>query len=613
MAMVRGGVRHTVVWAAMLAACVPGPIAKAQSDNRPTRVLVVNSTRQNQQFFMVSERELPRLLSDGVGRPVDYYTEYLDVHRFSHPDFEAVYIDFLRRKYQGRRFDLILLMGNPAMDFMARHRHALFTDTPVVFYTLSPPTSNLENATGLVNTLRFAPSIGLALALQPDLERVYVVSGAAASDRNYERQARAEFRRFDGRIEFTYLSGLATTDLEERLRTLPPHSAVYYAVASEDGDGASVQQMAYLSRVAAAAKAPTYSWADLSVEAGIVGGRRRDQVAQMAAIATLAVRVLRGEPAANIPVSSPDTDVDAVDWRQLRRWGLDESRLPAGTRVLFRAPGMWDQYWRYIIGAAVLILAQTALIGGLLLQRARRQRVERALRGSQVRLRLSYDRIRSLSRRLLGEQEVERARIARELHDDVNQQLTLLALELDRIRGRELPVDTALGLSHALQTAHQVATSVRELSHRLHPSRLRLLGLVEGLDSLRRDLSPPHLPIAFSHRNVPEHVDQEIALCVFRVAQEALGNAVKHSQAGHVLIELAGGPSGLGMRINDDGKGFDIERMPNGGLGLTSMRERVEAIGGVLEIRTAPGAGTHVRITVPIHPPEVVTDAVPSA
>jgi hypothetical protein len=82
-------------------------------------------------------------------------------------------------------------------------------------------------------------------------------------------------------------------------------------------------------------------------------------------------------------VSSADTDVDSVDWRQLRRWGLDESRLPTGTRVLFRPPSVWDQYRGYIIGAPILMLAQAALIAGLLVQRAKRQRVERELRGKQ--------------------------------------------------------------------------------------------------------------------------------------------------------------------------------------------------------------------------------------
>lgn len=613
MLAVRDAVRRRALCVAAVAAVVSGPLLNAQGIDRAKEVLVLNSTRQNEQFYIVSEQEMPKLLAVGFEHGVNYYTEYLDANRFPDPEHEAAYVDFLRRKYAGRHIDLILLMGNAAMDFMVGHRAELFGSTPVVYYTLSPLRSAVANSTGLLNTFDFGGSIDLALALQPDLERVYVVSGVGVTDRLFESQARAEFRRFDGRIAFTYLSGLATRDLDERLKTLPPRSAVYYLVVTRDGAGGTFRQMDYLARVAAIANAPTYSWADLSVDAGIVGGRRRDQMAQMRAIATLAVRVLRGERPDDIPVSSPGTDVDAVDWRQLRRWGLDESRLPAGTRVLFRAPGMWDQYWRYIIVAVVLILAQTALIGGLLLQRARRQRVERALRGSQVRLRLSYDRIRSLSRRLLGEQEAERARIARELHDDINQQLTLLALELDRIRAGQLHVDIAKRLSHAVQTAHEVATSVRELSHRLHPSRLQLIGLVAGLDSLRREVSPPHLPIAFSHRNVPQEIDQEVALCLFRVAQEALANAVKHSQARHVRIELTGGASGLGMRINDDGKGFDIGRMPNGGLGLTSMRERVEAVGGVLEIRTAPGAGTHLRITMPIHSPAVVMDAVPSA
>src|SRR5207344_462280 len=182
-----------------------------------------------------------------------------------------------------------------------------------------------------------------------------------ALDRSRESQARAEFRAFEDRVDFTYLSGLVTKDLEARLGTLPPHSAVYYVVVSQDGAGELVQQMPYLTRVAAAANVPTYSWADVDVEAGIVGGRRRDQVAQMKAIAALALRVLRGERADGIPLSSPDTDVDAVDWRQLRRWGLDESRLPAGARVLFREPSIWDQYQRYIIGAVVVMLAQAAL------------------------------------------------------------------------------------------------------------------------------------------------------------------------------------------------------------------------------------------------------------
>jgi two-component system sensor histidine kinase UhpB len=163
-----------------------------------------------------------------------------------------------------------------------------------------------------------------------------------------------------------------------------------------------------------------------------------------------------------------------------------------------------------------------------------------------------------------------------------------------------------------METTQSISTSVRELSHRLHPSKLRLIGLVAALDNLRCDLSPPHLPIAFSHRHVPAEIDQHIALCVFRVAQEALGNAVKHSDAGHIWVDLTGGPSSVALTITDDGKGFDVNGPPNAGLGLISMRERVESVGGVLEIHATP-AGTRLKVTIPIQASESALAAKASA
>ncbi len=609
-------VRPIAVLAAIGAWGAASP-ATAQDADRPKEVLVLNSTRQNEQFYIVSEREIPKLLTAGLEHGVNFYTEYLDANRFSQPQYGRVYVDFLRRKYAGRHLDLLLLMATPAMEFMVSHRDELFTGTPAVFYSISPPHSAIANSTGLLNPFRFAPSIDLALALQPDLERVYVVSGATAADRAFENQARVEFRRFDGRIAFTYFSGLVTSDLEARLRALPPHSAVFYTVVTQDGTGKIFQQMPYLARIAAVANAPTYSWADTSVEdAGIVGGRRRDQVNQMKGIAALALRVLRGEPVNKIPISSLDADIDQVDWRQLQRWRLPASRLPAGTRVVFRPPGMWEQYERYIVTAMMLMLAQAVLIAGLLVQREKRRRVELELRGrerdlrtSQADLRLSYDRIRRLTRRLIGEQEAERARVASELHDDINQQLALLSIDLDRLRRDPLPLRSAKRFSRALETARGISISVRKLSHRLHPSRLRLLGLVGAIDTLRRDLSPAHLAISFRHESVPPHIDQRIALCLFRVTQEALQNALKHSDAEHITVELKGDLRSVALTITDDGKGFDVDRLSSPGIGLISMRERVESFGGVLAIEATPASGTCLRVMVPVHAVAAVASA----
>ena len=194
-----------------------------------------------------------------------------------------------------------------------------------------------------------------------------------------------------------------------------------------------------------------------------------------------------------------------------------------------------------------------------------------------------------------------------------NQQLAILSIELDELRSDPLQVHTAELVSRAQETTQSISTSVRELSHRLHPSKLRLIGLVAALDNLRRDLSPPHLPIAFSHRNVPAQIDQNIALCVFRVAQEALGNAVKHSDAGHIWVDLTGGPSSVALTITDDGKGFDANGPPNAGLGLISMRERVESVGGVLEIHSTPASGIRLTVTVPIQASKSALAAMASA
>src|SRR5262245_12915114 len=303
-------IRRKAVWAVTLAACLLGPLAGAQEADRPMQVLVLNTARQSEQFSQVSEREIPTLLAASLGHRIDYYTEYFDANRFPHPEYETVYVDFLRQKYAGKHFDLLLLMGDVAMDFVSAHRDELFSGTPAVFYSLVAPSSRFANSTGLINTLHFGPSLDLALALQPDLEHVYVVSGATPPDREFENQARAEFRRFERRVAFSYLSGLLAKDLEARLSTLPSHSAVYYVVVSQDAAGENFQQMPYLSRITAAANAPTYSWADAAVDTGIVGGRRRDQSSLIKVIAALAVRVLRGERADDIPVSSPDTDVD---------------------------------------------------------------------------------------------------------------------------------------------------------------------------------------------------------------------------------------------------------------------------------------------------------------
>jgi signal transduction histidine kinase len=249
-----------------------------------------------------------------------------------------------------------------------------------------------------------------------------------------------------------------------------------------------------------------------------------------------------------------------------------------------------------------LLAAQAILIAGLLIERARRRQAEEGLVASQAKLRASYAQISDLGGRLLLAQERERARIARELHDDVGQQMALLAIDLELLGGfgrADRRRDADQVAREALERVHAIARSVHDLSHSLHPAKLRLLGLVSALDSLRRELAQPEVAITFMHENVPAVLTEDLTLCLFRVVQEALQNAIKHSGARQISVRLIGGNDGLSLTISDDGCGFDTDKVFARGLGLISMNERLESIGGTLRIQSAPGAGTRLEAAVP--------------
>ncbi len=577
----------------------------AWADGRQKQVLVLYSTRRDAQIAVLGERDLPPLLDAGVAEGVDYYSEYIDQVRFTQPDYQATFRDFLKRKYQPHRFDLVIAMGDLPLEFVTRNRDTLYSESPVVFYSNGPVPGRLNNATGIVVRLNFAGTLSLATQLQPDVRQVFVVTGAGMGDQAYEDAARLQFRSFEPQLSFTYLSGLPTRDLEARLASLPTHSIVYYLVVNRDGAGENFHPLEYAERVSTVANAPTYSWIDSTINRGVVGGSLKDLQRQTHVIGELAVRILRGERADSIPVSAPELNENEVDWRQLRRWGLSEARLPKETIVRFREPSTWDRYKLYIVGAMAVLLAQTVLIAGLLVQRARRRQAEEQVRGSQGELQKSYTRIRDLGARLLDAQEGERARIARELHDDVSQQMALLEIDLELL-GRSVPTTEEDLADETLRRARDVAKSVHDLSHRLHPAKLRLIGLVPALNGLQRELSQSDLKITFTHDAVPSPISPEVTLCVFRIVQEALQNAVKYSRARNVSVHLAGSQSGLTLTISDDGVGFDVDKAWGKGLGLISIGERLDAIGGTFQIHSTPGSGTRLDMTVPHRPADTV-------
>jgi signal transduction histidine kinase len=201
--------------------------------------------------------------------------------------------------------------------------------------------------------------------------------------------------------------------------------------------------------------------------------------------------------------------------------------------------------------------------------------------------------------KLVDAQEQERHRIARELHDDIVQQLTLVGLSVDELRS-EFNASARTGLDKLYDQISVVSKATRDLSHNLYPFTLEYLGLVGALKKLCRDTGAQSgLVISFSEKDVPSHLQSDISRCLFRIAQEALQNIVKHSHASAASMELKLRGEQVLLRIVDDGIGIAPGQHHSVGMGLASMRERVWALNGTCKVASGPLKGTIVEALVP--------------
>jgi len=215
---------------------------------------------------------------------------------------------------------------------------------------------------------------------------------------------------------------------------------------------------------------------------------------------------------------------------------------------------------------------------------------------------LAEEAMASFSSRLIEAQEAERTRIARELHDDINQRLAMVAVRLQTTK-QSLPgseEETNLSLERAAAEIRELGNDIQALSHRLHSSKLEYLGLEAAASGFCRELSErQNINIDFRCDGIPQDLSNEIALCLFRVLQEALQNAVKYSGVEAFEVFLMGASGSIELRVHDSGAGFDPASVNNGhGLGLTSMKERLRSVNGELSIESKPGHGTTIHARV---------------
>jgi two-component system sensor histidine kinase UhpB len=252
-----------------------------------------------------------------------------------------------------------------------------------------------------------------------------------------------------------------------------------------------------------------------------------------------------------------------------------------------------------VLGAFSFCALEASLICGLLVQRKQRK-------SAQALLQESHARIEDLAGRLLTEQETERARIARDLHDDVAQSLAALSLKIRILMDewREVGVSEIGNSLKAIESlAETIGNDVRALSHSLHPEVLRNLGLAEAAGSLCQEFQKKSgLAVTCHVGGGLDSIRPEIAVCLYRIAQETLRNVCKHSGADRATVMIERKDGVLNLTVADNGQGFDRAALDENeqGLGLISIEERARLVNGTVELCTMPGAGVVVQVRVPV-------------
>jgi signal transduction histidine kinase len=366
----------------------------------------------------------------------------------------------------------------------------------------------------------------------------------------------------------------------DRLGQLPDSSIVLYAGILQDVTGQAYVPSRVCPLVTSASSAPVFGVFSTWIGCGVVGGVITDFEDLARQTARLAIGVIERGSTAGIPVeAAPNKTV--IDWRQLQRWRISDERLPPNAVVRFRTASVWERYRWYVVGAGAAFLIQLVVIVVLMLEMRKRKKSEKA--------------VIDLSGRLISAGEEERKRIARELHDDISQRLAVVSLELAALELESVVNESRSTRSaQPLQHLNEIITDVHNLSRQLHSNRLQFLGLGAALNELCQHITAHHdIAVQLVTNDVDLTLRQDIALCFYRVAQEALNNSVKHSGSPRIELRVTTTDGVLRMSIRDFGSGF-VPGSRTSGVGLATMRERLRLVHGKLAVNSRPGGGTEV-------------------
>ena len=364
-------------------------IAGAQSSEVSKGVLVLDWYTKDHPWNVKFDQSFRTSLQSVSAGVFEYYFEYLESNRFPGEKQSRILRDFLLQKYAGDRIDVLVVNSDASLDFLLKYRKSLFPNIPIVFIAARHPKteelSNKPGLTGIININTYKKTLDLALELHPATEQVFVISGTTQGDKKFETLAREELRGYESRIQFTYLTDLTPDELVLKMKSLPMRSIVFYVwQQSRNGVGKIIETGDIFNLIAPSTSVPIYGMTARNVGFGLLGGYVTSPETIGSKAAEMVFRIAQGAQAQNIAIENAPT-TPMFDWRELRRWGIDEKTLPPGSIIRFKELSYWEQHKQYILGALAVFVVQSLFIAYLILERARRQRVSKGLRESEER------------------------------------------------------------------------------------------------------------------------------------------------------------------------------------------------------------------------------------
>lgn len=647
-----------LAWTLLLAAQVLFarlPVVAAQPADATDRILVINSQPYTTEWFnSLNERfveEINRLQASEL--KISY--EYIDGNIANDPAVAATVIEFLKHKYQWRQFRLIIAVMPSGCKFLLEHGDKFAQGIPQLYVLPSPPQ---------VEKIAVRPNVGIVQStgnailgtlrniktLLPQVRHLYVVAGVGADDREYMGRARRFLEQEkDLYAQVTYLSGLGTTELVHALSAAPKDSAVMMLTYVANSQGQPMTTSQVLKTVTPLLHIPVFSFYDTVFGSGIVGGNLTSAEAYGETMAAVADRMLSGEERF---ISMTASTRYMYDWRQLKRWEIPESRLPAESQIRFVEYTVWDRYRWEIMGAILLIALQAVLIGLLLYYRRRQLQLSQELRQINAQLETKVaertEALTAANEELMAANEEQRAlneqmiamnetlddmnhKMATEISDKERMSATLAEAnqklkELDRMKSMFIA-----SMSHELRTPLNsiigfTGITLQEMSgplneeqkdnlSRVKRSANHLLALITDvidiskIESGRIDSFPQAF---FLNELVREAVDtiraqvedkgmvlevsvpEDVAMFTDRrrllqCLINLLSNAMKYSEAGKITVAIRSVNESVEIAVNDTGIGIAEADLPK-------LFEPFERVKSHLQVK-AGGTGLGLYLT----------------